>query len=114
MRTKTIEFEEYPDDTIVVRVSPVPVDDLFTVLDAFTQFRTREGFVALVEAFAPFLESWTFPEPADAEGLRKRDINLVLAIVREWREGVGEVPLPLPRRSSDGGPSEAPQESPSP
>jgi hypothetical protein len=114
VRTKTVEFEEYPDDSYVVRVSPVAVDDLFAVLDAFARFRTREGFIELTEMFAPFIESWTHPEPVDAAGLRRRDINLVLALIREWREGVGEVPLPLPRRSSDGEPSEAPPESPSP
>jgi hypothetical protein len=67
--------------------------------------RTRAQFDALADAFLPFVESWTYPEPVDRDGFAARDINLALAIVHGWLRGVASAPLPLLRTSSDGEPS---------
>lgn len=113
MRTLTIEFGEYPGDEYVVRISPVPVDDLFAVNDALGTWNTRKGMTALRELFAPFVESCPGDDSPTAATLGRLDINLLLALAREWQRGVAQVPLPLPVTSSDGTASETP-EAPSP
>lgn len=115
MDTARLEFGEYPDDWVVVRISGVSVREFGRVIGAFNDAALRfmpEPVEALCDTFAPYLDSWSFPEPADAEGLRDRDVNLLLAIVREWVTGVRQVPLPLPLRSSAGEQSEDPTTSP--
>ena len=110
-----IEFEEHPDEWTRVRVSGVSVRDFGAVVEAYNEAARRfmpEPVDALCDKFAPFLDSWSYPEDTTADGLRERDVNLLLAIVREWVTGVRSVPLPLPRRSSDGEPSEDPTTSP--
>lgn len=104
-----LEFEEYPDEWVRVRVSGVSVRDFGKVIAAYNDAAGRfmpEPIETLCDTFAPYLDSWSFPEPADADGLRERDVNLLLAIVREWVAGVRQVPLPLRQRSSDGDTSE--------
>ena len=110
-----LEFEEYPDDEVRVRITGVSVRDFGAIVDAFNEALGRfmpEPIGKLCDLFAPYLDSWTFDEPADADGLRERDVNLLFAIVREWVTGVRQVPLPLRLRSSDGEPSEDPTTSP--
>lgn len=108
-KTHAVEFEGYPGE-YVVRVSPVPVDDLFTVNDAMRRWNTREGMTELKASFAPFIETWPLEGEPSAETVGRLDVNLLLALVREWQAGVAEVPLPLPRTSSGGDPSDPPED----
>lgn len=109
MKTLTIEFEEFPGETVEVRISPVPVMDFFKVQNAGRALRVaEESFTDLATVFAPFVESWSFPEPVGVEGLLARDYNWFIAVVNLWIKGVRDVPLPLPLTSSDGEPSEDP------
>jgi hypothetical protein len=113
MKTLTIEFEEFPGETVEVRISPVPVMDFFKVQNAGRGLRVaEESFTELATAFAPFVESWTFPEPLGVEGLLARDYNWFIAVVNLWIKGVRDVPLPLPLTSSSGEPLEDPTTSP--
>lgn len=110
-----IEFEEYPDEWTRVRISDVSVRDFGAVIAAFNEAARRfmpEPIEKLCELFAPYIDSWSYPEPVDADGLLSRDVNLLLALVREWVTGVRSVPLPLRLRSSDGEPSADPTTSP--
>jgi hypothetical protein len=104
VKTITIEFDEYPDQEIVARLSPVPLDTFDAIVDAYLEAAEiiAEKVRALAELFGPLLVSWSFPEPADAAGLGARDPNLIVAIVGQWILGVRTVPLPLPVRSSAG------------
>ena len=109
MKTATIVFDEYPDDEVTVILSPVPVATYFDIIEKANTLRFDPAeFRALFEQFAPFIDSWTFPEPTDADGLLAQDYNLGLAIIREWAREVRSVPLPLRLTPSDGTPSEAP------
>jgi hypothetical protein len=103
MKTLTIEFEEFPSETVEVRISPVPVVDFFKVQTAGRSLRVaEESFTDLATVFAPFVEAWSFPEPVGVEGLLARDYNWFIAVVNLWIKGVRDVPLPLPLTSSDG------------
>jgi hypothetical protein len=110
-RPLIIEFEDYPGHEVETILTPVPVAAYLEVNAQLRNLRMNpESFRALFDAFAPFLVRWTFDEPADADGLMQMDYNLAIAIVNQWSGGVRDVPLPLPRRPSDGTPSEEPQE----
>ncbi|CAB4173624.1 hypothetical protein UFOVP1028_38 [uncultured Caudovirales phage] len=113
MDTATLVFEEYPDDEIVVRLSPVPMRDYFGLAQQLDAASSAADYTALFGAFvdAGVLVSWTFPEPCDLPGMMARDFKLNLAIIRQWIAGVRSVPLPLPRRPSGGTPS-TPEASP--
>lgn len=105
-----IEFEEYPDEWYRVRLSPVPLDDYETVVDAYRE-AGEVGLLpaelrAMVGLFVPFLESWSRDDKVTVKALGKLDANLLYALVGQWINGVRRVPLPLPKRSSDGEPSE--------
>lgn len=103
-KTATIEFDEYPDEEIVVRIAPIPLDDYFGVLEDIEELASADAIRAAFRRFADLaLVSWTFPEPATGEGMLRRDMNLGLAVIRQWAREVREVALPLPRASSGGG-----------
>jgi hypothetical protein len=110
-----IEFEEYGDDWVRVRLSGISMATYEAVVDATSAAYRRfmpEELRALRDVFAPLVDSWSFPEPVGVEGLAERDPNWMLAVVREWASGVRNVPLPLPRRSSDGDTSVDPNPEP--
>ena len=113
MKTATLRFADYPGEEIVVRVAPIPMEDYFAILVDFTKFTRRGTAEQLMDLFGRFaelaLESWTFPEPADAKGIRRRDVNLALAMIQQWLDEVGRVPLPLPVGSS--GTEQSPEDS---
>lgn len=105
-RFAVIEFEEHPDE-FRVRLGPVPLVDFEAVMDAYNA-AARSGLMpkpmrAMAQRFAPFSESH------DLEALVGLDLNLLMALVGQWINGVRSVPLPLPRRSSDGDTSEDPE-----
>lgn len=107
--TLTLEVEEDPGSSVVVRISPVPVAVLYDVQARARRIpQNRAQFDALADAFVPYVESWTYPEPVDRDGCAARDFNLFLAFVNGWLQGVASAPLPLLRRSSDGEPSADP------
>lgn len=112
--TATLVFDEYPDDEIVVRLSPVPMRHYFALVEKWDAAERLGDYAALFREFAEagLLISWTFPEPCDVDGFLARDFKLGVAIVREWIQGVRDVPLPLPRSASAGTPS-TPEASPS-
>jgi hypothetical protein len=107
LATITLENGEDPAPEMAVRISGVPVRVFYGISGQLENVRTLDDFRALAEAFAPFIESWSYPEPVGVEGLLDRDINDLLAFVRAWQRGVASAPIPLARRSSDGEPSEA-------
>lgn len=118
-RFAVIEFEEYPDVEVRVRLTGASVRAYNAVIEAFNEAMMRwmpEPIEKLCDVIAPFLDSWSFPEPADADGLREREPAFVFAIARAWVREVRDVPLPLPRKSSDGDTSEdpSPESSPTP
>ena len=103
MKTLGIRFEEAPDDEYVVRISPVPTSDLLAIIDLLAKLNlTRESVDALADAFRPYVVS-------GADDLLALDFNVFYGIVNGWVSGVRDAPLPLPLRSSDGGPSPEPQ-----
>jgi hypothetical protein len=109
-----IEYDEMPDEWVRVRLGGVPIRDFNAIVDAYNEAAFRympEPIGALCDAFAPMLDSWSYPEPPDGDGLRSRDVNHLFALVRDWVKEVRNVPLPLRRRPSDTEPSES--ESPS-
>ena len=109
--TLTLEVEEEPGSSVTVRISPVPVAVLYDVQARARRVpQTRAQFDALVEAFLPYVESWSFDEPITVDGFATLDFNLSFALVNGWLRGVASAPLPLLRRSSDGEPSETPQD----
>jgi hypothetical protein len=107
--TATLTLEDDTGSSVIVRISPVPVGVLYDVQARARRIpQTRAQFDALADAFLPFVESWTYPEPVDRDGFASRDFNLALALVNGWLQGVASAPLPLLRRLSDGDPSETP------
>lgn len=99
-----VEFDDYPDDWVRVRLSGVSIRAFERVVDAGNKagITTRPAaFRELADLFAPFVDSWSFPEEPSADALLDRDMNFLLATVKAWVSGVREVPLPLPRRPSD-------------
>lgn len=107
MQTLPISFEGHAGE-YVVTISPVPVDALFAVNEALGRWHTKAGMNALKAEFAPFLASWPLDGDPSPETLGRLDVNLLIALVREWQTGVAEVPLPLPVKSSGGGQSAPP------
>jgi hypothetical protein len=109
-KTAILEFEEYPGLEVTVRISPVPVVAYFDICRRFDQL-PEDGFAFedLARDFASLaLVSWTLDEPATTTGLLKQPLELAFGIVRQWIRAVAEVPIPLPKRSSDGEQSEDP------
>ena len=110
-RFAVIEFDEYPDEWVRVRLTGASVRLYNAVVETFNESVVRwmpEPIERLCDAIAPFLDSWSYPETADGEGLRERDPPFVFAVARAWVREVRDVPLPLPRKSSDGEASEDP------
>lgn len=104
-----IEFEEYPDEWVRVRLSGVSMRTYEAVVDTYNEAVLRympDQLRALRSAVLPVIDSWSFPEPVGEDGLAERDPNWLMAVGKEWVKAVRNVPLPLPRRSSDGEPSE--------
>lgn len=109
MKTIDVEFDEYPDDVYGLTVAPIPLSafERISILydDAARTLISGEGipaaFHALVAGFLPVARPTL---NGKATKLADLDINLTLAIVREWHGGVRNVPLPLPRASSASGP----------
>lgn len=70
----------------------------------------REKILALCDTFGSALVSWNLeddqgqPVPADANGLRKQDLGLLLGLVQSYTSGVIDVSVPLGRKSSGGMP----------
>lgn len=110
MTELVLAFEEYPDDEIRVRLTPVSITTYFDIADAYGSgtWQGRDEVKAMYAAFAPVLLSWTFEPPATADGLAEIDSKLSFAIVDQWLREVRKVPAPLPLRSSDTTPSEDP------
>lgn len=116
-QTALIELDEYPDEWIRVRLSGASVRQYNDVVNAYNEAVLSwmpEPVDAMCIKFAPFLVEWSYPEPCDLDGLRDRDINVTFATVKAWVKGVRDVPLPLPRKSSDGEPSEDLETNPQP
>lgn len=120
-RTATLVFDEYPDDSIDVLLSPIPMADYFDLLadfDAIQKASTRDGWFAFFRKFGDLiLQRWTFPEEPNGDGMVRRDINLSVAIVTQWVKAVRDVPVPLPLTSSAGtgfGAETSPSNSPAP
>lgn len=111
-------FEEYPDDVITVRLSPVPMREYFALLREFDALdEPSEEPVAQLTAFFDHwtriaLVGWTFPSPLTGEGMLDLDLRLATAIVRQWMERIKEVPAPLPVGSSGSRPSPEPSTQP--
>lgn len=107
-RYAVIEFEECPEQEFRVRLSPVPLSAYESITDAFVAVVSSmlpENTRALGAAFAAVYDG-------DVAAL---DVNVFLALVREWLREVRTAPLPLRLRSSDGEPSVDPEaDSPSP
>lgn len=111
MRTARLEFDEYPDEHVIVRLSGIPLSEFFTVRDAFAELTwDADAMAAFAELFSPFLVSWSFDVPIE-EGVFAYHLGLGVAIVREWLKAVRDVPSPLPQRSSVGAASEDPTSS---
>lgn len=109
MKTIDLEFEEYPDDTYTVTVSPVPMSAFDRIGEmygegatAFHRQGTTDGLRALAAEFVKVAQPTRNGKPAK---LDDADPNLLLAVVRQWHGGVRSVPLPLPRGSSSSEPS---------
>jgi hypothetical protein len=97
-----IEFEDYPDEWTKVRIGGLTIREYEGIYDAANEAAramSPEHLSTLREKLAVVLDSWSYDEPCDADGLRDRDPNWMLALAREWVVGVRRVPLPLPRRS---------------
>lgn len=108
MKTLTIEFDDFPDDRVVVVISPVAMGDLLDIIDRMSHVSmTREDIGGLLGLVVPYVESWTWPEPVSVEGFMVRDFSWNIALVNAWVDGVRDVPRPLPRASTAGTPSEA-------
>lgn len=109
MKTIDLEFEEYPDDTYTVTVSPVPMaafDKVTTLYEAAAQGfignGTTDGIRALLPEFTKVAKPMLNGKPAK---LIDGDPNVALAVVRMWHGGVRNVPFPLLRGSSSSEPS---------
>lgn len=101
MDTVVVRFEEEPGEETEMRVSGVPLRELFDIQEMQVRW-TREAFRGLCDRLAVFLVRWTYPEPATADGLLSRDPNWVLALRNAWITAIVELPLPLAARSSGG------------
>ena len=106
MKTLTIEFDEFPDEHVELIISPVAMGDLLDVIGRMSSVEmTREAVGELMALVAPYVASWTYPEPLGLEGLMARDFGWIISVVDAWVDGVRDVPRPLPRASSAGTPS---------
>lgn len=106
-----VEFEEYPDEWVRLRISGVSMRGYEAIVAAASELVERfmpEQLQALRAAILPVIDSWSFADQIDEDGLAERDPNWLLAVAREWLTGVRGVPLPLRVRSSDTEQSEDP------
>lgn len=105
MAILTLEYDDYPA-TVRLRLSPVSLDEFFAVHEAVDngKWTDRASIIALCEAIAPLIESWTFDRPTDAAGVMA-DIGLAVSLAQHWDREVRQVPTPLPQRLSGGVPS---------
>lgn len=115
MRTLRLVLDEYPEDAIVLRLAPVPLDTFFDISERWDATvrggdRSPDAIRSLFRDFgdAGFIVSWTYPEAPDGAGMLRRDYGVAIQIVNSWLKGVGSVPVPLPLTSSDGGRSGSP------
>jgi len=108
-KTATIEFDEYPGQAFIVRLSPVSLDDYLDLGERFDSLATAADIRGAMERFAEVaLVGWEgVAGEANAENLRKQDYNLVLALFAQWSRAVARAPLPLPRTPGAGTPSKA-------
>jgi hypothetical protein len=100
----SVRFE---DGDFTFRVSPISLDDYERVSDlleaAHRRFRGGKAVRAFVEGFVPVAAPARDDVPLTVEDVGKLDPSLILALGRQWDEGVRNVPIPLPLRSSDTG-----------
>lgn len=109
-----LEFEEYPGLEVTVRLSPVPMGTYFDIVRRMNEVAGMTEFETIARDFAPIgLVSWNLDGEPTAEGLASQPYELAIGIVTQWIRAVAEVPVPLPKRSSDTEPSEDPETSPS-
>lgn len=96
--TVTLEFDDYPELEVVMRVS-IPVREYLTVIETFEDpDNTRppdqwlRDICALVDTYRV---SWTLDGNAeDQPG------SIVIGICRSWLRAIAQVPVPLARRYS--------------
>jgi hypothetical protein len=103
-RYAVVEFDEYPEQEFRVRLSPVSVAAYEGIVAAFVAAAENPLQPGTAQALAT-----EFAAVYDGD---TPDVNLLLALVREWIREVRLAPLPLRRKSSDGEPSEDPTTSP--
>jgi hypothetical protein len=100
-KTLTIEFDDFPDERVVVVVSPVAMGDFLDVVARMASVGlNREDIGGLLLTFVPYVESWSYAEPLTVEGFMVRDFGWIVAVLDAWTDGVRDVPRPLPRASS--------------
>lgn len=114
-KTAILEFEEYPGLEVTVRLSPVPMASYFDIVRRMAdESLTMTKFEEIARDFAPLgLVAWNLDVEATTEGLVAQPYEFAIGIVNQWTKAVANVPVPLPKRSSDGEPSEDPETSPS-
>lgn len=82
--------------------------DLAEVLHTATKQEAAKRIGEVVAHFAETLVDWNLededgtPVPATAEGLRRQDPELIIAIVRAWMDAVAGISRPLGQPSPDG------------
>jgi len=108
-RTATFEYDDYPDLTVVMRLS-VPLGryfDIARLLDDNETFGTEEGLQKVAALVDEFRESWTLEGTA-----LDQPAELLIGIALSWARAISRVPVPLPRRSGDTAPSPEPSTDP--
>lgn len=101
--TVTLEFDEYPDLSVVMQVS-IPVRAYLAALETFDDpdntLEPGPWLMALCDLVDTFRLSWTLDgDAADQPG------GLIVGIARSWLRAIAQVPVPLARRSSGTAPS---------
>lgn len=110
MRVLEIALED-EGEQIVARQSGVSLrtfNEIIGLWNAAVAGKWPDDLRPLYAAWAPLIESWSFPEKPSAEALEGRDPNVVMAAILAWVKGVRNVPLPLLQTSSGTAPSREP------
>lgn len=95
MKTAELVFEEYPDDTYTLQISPVSVRKFFDFVGEWAQDSTWEDYLAQLTRFTDLASPALNGTPLSADAFLEGDNALAKAIVNQWIVAVRDVPPPL-------------------
>lgn len=99
VKTVTVEYDEYPGLEVELKVSPIPLAEFVEATKYVDELSEHFDTIDDMYALADFVERYVVRATYEAP-FREWPHELLLGLAVFWRNGVGAVMPPLPRRSS--------------